>query len=117
MGRKGEREMNRDYREIAKMMKALSDPTRVEIIAMLSEGEQCACRLLENFSITQPTLSYHMKMLTDSGMVRARKDGVWMKYSLNYRMLEELASFFQGISHPVSQNLAKKNCCVKKAGV
>ena len=50
---------------------------------MLSSGELLACKLLEEFHITQPTLSYHMETLCDSGLVNGRKDGIWMKYSIN----------------------------------
>ncbi|WAA08747.1 ArsR/SmtB family transcription factor [Fervidibacillus albus] len=107
--------MEKDYRSIASVMKALSDPTRLKIIDLLSDGEQCACNMLENFSITQPTLSYHMKMLTESGLVRARKDGIWMKYSINREQLDEVVSFFQQTYRTVVENVEDKNCCVKKA--
>ncbi len=50
---------------------------------MLSCGELCACEILEKFSITQPTLSHHMKILCDCGLVNGRKEGKWMHYSLN----------------------------------
>ncbi len=61
---------------------------------MLTESEElCACKILENFNITQPTLSYHMKILTDSGLVLGNKDGSWMKYTLNSERITELRSF------------------------
>jgi ArsR family transcriptional regulator len=78
-------------------MKALSDETRVEIFDMLSQGELCACKILEKFNITQPTLSYHMKILCDSGLVDVRRDGVWMKYSINKNGLDSLRSLFDNI--------------------
>lgn len=65
------------------IFKALADETRLKIIEMLSSGEMCACKILEEFEITQPTLSYHMKILTESGLVNGRRDGAWMRYSLN----------------------------------
>jgi ArsR family transcriptional regulator, arsenate/arsenite/antimonite-responsive transcriptional repressor len=74
-------------------MKALGDDTRIRIFDMLSVDELCACKILEEFSITQPTLSYHMKILCDSGLVDGRKDGVWMKYSLNKENLGCLRGF------------------------
>ena len=52
-------------------IKALSDETRLRIIDMLSCGEMCACEILKQFSISQSTLSYHMKILTESGLVNA----------------------------------------------
>lgn len=65
------------------IFKALADETRLKIIEMLSSGEMCGCKILEEFEITQPTLSYHMKILTESGLVNGRRDGAWMRYSLN----------------------------------
>jgi ArsR family transcriptional regulator, arsenate/arsenite/antimonite-responsive transcriptional repressor len=85
--------VEKDYKKYAVMMKALGDETRVKIFDMLSEEELCACMLLEKFSITQPTLSYHMKILCDSGLVNGRKDGVWMKYSVNKENLHCLKEF------------------------
>ncbi len=86
--------MNYDYAEYVQMFKALADETRLKIINMLTESEElCACKILENFNITQPTLSYHMKILTDSGLVLGNKDGSWMKYTLNSERITELRSF------------------------
>lgn len=89
--------MNHNYQRLAQQMKALADETRVKIFAMLSRGELCACNILEEFKITQPTLSYHMKVLTESGLVSCRKDGVWMKYSLNRDGLEEVKGLFESV--------------------
>ena len=91
-------ELNKNYGEYALFMKALADETRVQIFDMLSEGELCACKVLEEFNITQPTLSYHMKILCDSGLVDARRDGVWMKYSINKVSLNSLKSLLDSIS-------------------
>jgi ArsR family transcriptional regulator, arsenate/arsenite/antimonite-responsive transcriptional repressor len=86
--------MKFDYAEYVQMFKALADETRLKIINMLTESEElCACKILENFNITQPTLSYHMKILTDSGLVLGNKDGSWMKYTLNSERITELRSF------------------------
>lgn len=90
--------MTKDYNNYALCLKALGDETRVKIFHMLANGELCACNILEEFHITQPTLSYHMKILSDSGLVDARKDGVWMKYSINQNALELLKSLFDDIS-------------------
>jgi len=86
--------MKYDYAEYVQMFKALADETRLKIINMLTESEElCACKILENFNITQPTLSYHMKILIDSGLVLGNKDGSWMKYTLNSERITELRSF------------------------
>ncbi len=85
--------MKYNYEEYALIFKTLSDVTRLEILAMLSDNELCACKILEEFNITQPTLSYHMKMLTDIGLVNSIKDGSWVKYSINKKREEELFKF------------------------
>lgn len=81
-------------------LKALSDDTRLKIVEMLSKEHLCACHILEAFDFTQPTLSYHMKTLVDSGLVSSHKDGTWTRYTLNQEAMSELSvlfsSFVQG---------------------
>jgi ArsR family transcriptional regulator, arsenate/arsenite/antimonite-responsive transcriptional repressor len=81
------------YSEKVPAFKALADETRLQIIDMLSCGELCACKILEKFNITQPTLSYHMKILTECGLVSGVRDGAWMRYSLNESNIESLKQF------------------------
>lgn len=69
--------------DVALICRALGDSNRLQIIQMLAEGEKCACKLLERFEITQPTLAHHMKILCECGLVEARKEGKWQHYSLN----------------------------------
>ena len=75
--------MSNNYVENAGLFKALADKNRLMIVDMLSCGELCACMILEKFNITQPTLSHHMKILCDCGLVIGRKEGKWTYYSLN----------------------------------
>lgn len=82
------------------LLKALSDPVRLSIVKLLSsQPDLSASALLEQLHITQSTLSFHMKKLVDSGIVRAQKEGTWMKYQLNawvehlLKMLFESESF------------------------
>lgn len=82
--------MNIDYTEYAKIFKVFSDPKRLQIIDMLSNGELCACKILEEFQITQPTLSHDMKLLTDIGLVIPRKEGKWTHYSINLDKMNEI---------------------------
>ena len=86
-----------NYKNYADAFKALSDETRLEIVDMLSKGEICACRILESFEITQPTLSYHMKILCGCNLVKCRKQGSWIHYSLNRDMIIELRDFMSNI--------------------
>ncbi|MFO7611595.1 MAG: metalloregulator ArsR/SmtB family transcription factor [Clostridia bacterium] len=89
--------MKHNYAEYVPVLKALSDETRLRILDMVSCGEMCACRILEEFNITQPTLSYHMKILAESGLVDARRDGAWMRYTLNQDRAGEVRSFISDI--------------------
>lgn len=69
--------------EIAKVFKAFCDENRITILQMLQSGEKCACILLDELDISQSTLSHHMKILVDSGVVNARKEGKWTHYSIS----------------------------------
>jgi ArsR family transcriptional regulator len=80
------------------MMKALGDETRLKIFDMLSKGELCACKVLEEFNITQPTLSYHMKILCDCGLVNGRRDGIWMRYTIDQESFDRLKGFIDHIA-------------------
>lgn len=70
------------YEDIAQVLKALSQPKRLQIVDMLSCGELCACEILEEFHITQPTLSHDMKVLAQAGIVGSRRDGKNTYYRL-----------------------------------
>ena len=62
-----------DERKTALIFKAFCDENRIRILKMLTSGEKCACKMLEELNVTQPTLSHHMKILCDSGVVVAAK--------------------------------------------
>jgi len=85
--------MSSEYEENAKILKALSDINRLKIIDLLSCGEKCACEILESFKFTQPTLSHHMKVLMDCGLIEARKDGIWNQYKLKINNGNNLVLF------------------------
>lgn len=95
-----------DTIDVVVICKALGDSNRLQIIQMLSDGEKCGCKLLEAFNITQPTLSHHMKILTECGLVNARKEGKWQHYSLNCETLQGFKSFIESLSC-----VKKKGCC------
>ena len=89
--------MNLDYDYNAKIIKALSDANRLKIIDILSYGEKCACDILEYFDFSQPTLSHHMKVLAECGIVNTRKDGQWNFYSLNTSNCNKLMLFLMNL--------------------
>ncbi|WP_038025925.1 ArsR/SmtB family transcription factor [Tetragenococcus muriaticus] len=104
------------YELTAKVFKALGDPTRLQIVDMLSCGERCACDLLELFDFTQPTLSHHMKVLINAGIVKTRKVGTWHNYSLNESHMKALSTIVQDLRQNtddcICNTIANKNCSV-----
>ncbi len=100
--------MEHSYAEYVPAIKAMSDETRLKIIDMLSWGEMCACDILKELSISQSTLSYHMKILSESGLVNAVRDGAWMRYTLNKEKTDVLNAFFTCITN------GKVDCICKK---
>lgn len=82
----------------ALICKALADANRLRIVKLLSQGERCACKLLEAFDITQPTLSHHMKILCACGLVNLRKEGKWAHYSLNCEILCQFCDFLSSFN-------------------
>lgn len=101
------------HQKNAKVFKALCDPNRLAIIELLRGGEKCACLLLEQLEITQSGLSYHMKILCESGIVESRQEGKWTHYRLStvgsesaIRLLRELIT--------LDENQNSKCCsCIK----
>ena len=106
--------LERNYTECVPVLKALADETRLEILNMLHEEELCACKIQEHFEISQPTLSYHMKILIQSGLVTGRKDGLWMQYSINNKNFEETRSLLDYYIHSTTQESAC-NCSEQKS--
>lgn len=80
------------------LCKALSNTNRFMIVDMLCCGELCACKILDKFNITRPTLSRHMNILCECGLVNGRKEGKWMYYSLNERRVRDFKKFLCAIA-------------------
>lgn len=104
--------MELDERKIAIIFKAFCDENRIRILKLLATGEKCACKLLEEINITQPTLSHHMKILCDSGIVVSRKEGKWMHYSISPAGANIATDCLKNLTivKPGGEN---KSCCEK----
>ena len=109
--------MIKDYETNAKTIKALSDSSRLKIIDILSCGEKCACDLLGYFDFTQPTLSHHMKVLMDCGIVVSRREGQWNHYSLNNNNCNKLMLFLMELITDTEDCICKdkNNCNINNA--
>ena len=99
--------MTMDHGQIVKLFKALGDENRIQILCMLQGGEKCACKLLEELNISQSTLSHHMKILCDAGIVVGRKEGKWMQYSICCECAQTARALLQ---ESISVTHVPKNC-------
>lgn len=89
------------YEYEARIFRAFGDPNRLMIIEILQSGEKCACKLLEDLNIVQSTLSHHMRILCETGLVDGTRNGKWMHYSLNKQGFENA----QKIINELSKNM------------
>lgn len=92
-----------------RVFKALADDNRLEIMELLMNGAMCGCELLEALNIGQSTLSHHMRILCDAGLVDACKEGKWMHYSLS----AEGSAHARALTERYTL-AADKACCYKK---
>ena len=92
--------MEGSEKKIALIFKALGDENRIRIIKLLRTGEKCACKLLEELNISQPTLSHHMKILCDAGIVTGRKEGKWTHYSICGNGVEHIRELTKELLSP-----------------
>lgn len=99
--------METEHQENAKVFKALCDPKRLAILEQLRSGEKCACVLQEPMDLTQSGLSYHMKILCESGIVVSRQEGKWTHYRLSASGRDRAINLLQQIITP---NAEKGGC-------
>lgn len=86
-----------NIKKLANYSLCLANERRVEIIMLLMEGEKCACELCQRLKISQPSISRHMSIMCESGLVEGHKQGRWMLYSLNRKAYKELLSLMVGL--------------------
>jgi ArsR family transcriptional regulator, arsenate/arsenite/antimonite-responsive transcriptional repressor len=79
------------------VFKALSDPTRREILRLLGRGEMTAGKLAERFDMTKPSMSHHFSVLKQAGLVTTRREGQQIFYSLNTTVLEDVLTLLWGL--------------------
>lgn len=103
--------------EYAKLFKALGDPNRAMIVDMLSCGELCACMILKRFELSQSTLSHHMKLLCECGLVKSREQGKWTYYSLDADTVNRAKQFFDAVTSDKGNCICKEAACCCKGCV
>jgi ArsR family transcriptional regulator len=92
----------RDLEALTTVFAALADPTRLRILALLGDGEICVCHLHASLDVPQPTASRHLAYLRKSGLVEARRQGVWMHYQLAKIDNPVIASVVQAALHSLT---------------
>lgn len=105
--------METAHQKNAKVFKALCDPNRLAILELLRSGEKCACVLLTELAVTQPGLSYHMKILCESGIVESRQEGKWTHYCLSRSGSEYAVNLLRQITTPGTE-CCEGNCNCRK---
>ena len=102
--------MTAKYEENAKVFKAFCDDKRLRILELLRAGEKCACVLTEHLDIGQSALSYHMKILVESGVVESRQDGKWTHYRISEKGSAYAGELLKELTSPYCV-VAENNCC------
>jgi ArsR family transcriptional regulator len=86
---------------ISPLLKALADPVRLRLLSLVAshqDGEACVCDLHEAFDLSQPTISHHLKVLHEVGLLDREKRGVWVYYRVNPRALSDLSTLLGGVA-------------------
>jgi ArsR family transcriptional regulator len=100
----------KDVGRLVTIFHALSDETRLRILASLKDGEQCVCDLTDAFQTGQSRLSFHLKVLKEAGLVKDRPEGRWIYYALNDETLDQLKDLIDWINRPAPRS-PKRDCC------
>ena len=99
------------YEERARVFKALCDERRQRILELLQSGEKCACVLIDEMGMPQSSLSYHMKILCDSGIVTSREEGKWTHYQISRQGSEKAVGLLKEITAVTETGDSCPNCC------
>ena len=99
------------YKDTARVFKAFCDENRLQILEMLRSGEKCACKLLDDLKISQSTLSHHMKILCESGIVTSREEGKWTHYQISRQGSEKAVALLKTITAVEETDAEESRCC------
>jgi ArsR family transcriptional regulator, arsenate/arsenite/antimonite-responsive transcriptional repressor len=95
----------------ATLFHALSDETRLALLDRLREGEQCVCELMDTMKAAQSRLSFHLKVLKEAGLIRDRREGRWMYYSIDPDAIEELETVVDTLKQVAKSAVSANRCC------
>ena len=103
--------MTSEYEKKAQVFKALCDERRLRILELLRHGEKCTCVLTDQIQMPQSSLSYHMKILCESGIVTGREDGKWTYYKINKSGLDRAVAMLQVLASVDETDSSGSECC------
>jgi ArsR family transcriptional regulator len=103
--------MSKSLEHAARWFHALADETRLRIVRRLSEGEQCVCDLTDVLGTGQSLLSFHLKTLKEAGILRDRREGRWVYYSLNFEAIEEIEKLVGSLKAMNGRFQGALKCC------
>ena len=94
-----------------RLFHALSDETRLTVLERLTGGEHCVCELTDVMKAAQSRLSFHLKVLKDTGLIQDRREGRWMYYSINPEAIEELEEALDTLKQAAKSAVPARRCC------
>lgn len=100
-----------DTSRAATLFHALADQIRLDVIDLLVDGERCVCELMDELGLAQSRLSWHLKTLTDAGIIRGRREGRWNYYSLNVDALDEARAYLDQAAAPSRRTRKRTGAC------
>ena len=89
------------------IMESLSDPIRINILELMMNGEICVCDLVKVTGLSQSKISYHIKILKDSGLISDRQEGRWVYYRLDLEVLSDIQNWMGNL---IQSSNNKRNC-------
>lgn len=99
-----------DTSRAATLFHALSDQIRMDVVVLLMDGERCVCDLMSDLDLAQSRLSWHLKTLSDAGIITGRREGRWNYYSLNADVLAEARGILDALK-PSRRLSVRSSCC------
>ena len=101
--------------DLIRVLKALADPTRVQILTLLADGDLCVGALAKRLGVTDSAVSQHLRILREAGLVDGEKRGYWVHYAVQRQRVRqaaaEVAQFFSKLSHPTPRECPPTSTC------
>ncbi|MCO7175714.1 ArsR/SmtB family transcription factor [Sporolactobacillus kofuensis] len=103
-----------DVTTISSTLKLLGDRTRLTILSLLNHQELCVCELVDLLTVSQPAMSQHLKKLRLAGLIRERKQGTWVYYSLNEEIPHYVSVIIDALPDQKIETCRNPQCCASE---